>query len=391
MKTKRLLALVTLLTMSCAKSIEKLAEEHDARAVSEGSDAVLRDLKREYEAHPSDPRAAYLYARQLPTRDEQRAAAERIVREHPDFVWGHDLLGTRLFLQHRYEEGLAEMKRAAALAPDLVTVQTHLAAQSRLVVLAPTSADQVAKRIRQSVSSDGGSDPVELLAKASLVAEALRGDNFESITKYFVETPVSFEGAELLALTADDESGATLVRLFVQNRSAAPFRLEGGDFEWGDSGRCFTQSGREVTAKKNALIAEDKTQCRACPDLSITISPGRMGRPHAYFETEGERIEHCAFRNIPTRGSTVIVRFPKANTTPEESGDSRGKTPEFCREFETVFAACTEKCVSEVRGKRDGDSLSKDALSEAVAGCTSICLSGQGYRDQDAVSCDKFR
>lgn len=73
---------------------------------------------------------------------------------------------------------------------------------------------------------------------------------------------------------------------------------------------------------------------------------------------------------------------------PAVAGD---KSKAYCKKFEVVFAACGKKCVDYIKRQPEYPTMGKTDLQEALAGCTSICLEGNGYRDQDAVSCDKYR
>jgi len=137
--------LLTLLTVptvgaaadSCVQSYRALSEEYNGTArMVPGSpqhiDAVINIENRIFsalEACPDHPRllallsecelgiGRYVFAEHY---------ARRIVEKTPDYWRGHVVLGWLLVAADRFDEGLAELERGAALVPDNVAVRLNL-------------------------------------------------------------------------------------------------------------------------------------------------------------------------------------------------------------------------------------------------------------------------
>lgn len=296
-------------TAGCSADMEKLREEQDARLNSEGTAVVVAEFKEKHEANPKDAKIAYLYGR-LTKGADLRRIAEQLVKDEPDFAWGHYLLRSSLMERGLYEEALEEVRTAVRLAPNSKVLKKTLAEESSLAVLSATSADEVASRmIKAEQERKDDPTPTELwLGKRVL---ELTGNDMDAIKPWFSAAPASVGEADILVKSNKGQRGAEDLSLtvYVRNKGSSSFEIHGDDVRKDWVGACFTTDGARVGPTPDVFTANDRTQCRTCWAVDIAIPPGSMGRPNVYFRGSPEKFDRCVLFNIPRRGSTLLVKL----------------------------------------------------------------------------------
>src|SRR3954463_7025351 len=89
------IAVTAAVAAGCGPNVQKLRTEQDEK-MQQDRRAAITEYKTRYEAEPKDAVAAYLYARVLQDVKPATELTTRLVSDHPDFAWGHLLLGSLL-------------------------------------------------------------------------------------------------------------------------------------------------------------------------------------------------------------------------------------------------------------------------------------------------------
>jgi hypothetical protein len=299
-------AVALVASSGCKPNVAKLREEQDKKMESDKR-AAMAEYKAAYEAKPTDPVAMYLHCRALDDAKPQFELASKLVKDHPNFAWGHHLLGIILGERGDLEGWKREVQRAAELDPKEAKIQEVVRKASDLVVVEAGNGRKIFMALLEGRSAGGVAD-------------------FDWMENYGRIKRGSGPGYEVLA-ASHSESGMLVVRLIVKNKTSDTLVVRSG-YPWGQNGTCYTEDGYPVKPVEDQFLnLHGKENCLYCRAEGVRIKTGDVGVPNAVFPSAGKPLTRCVFSGLPD--TTLLVKLggkPGSGWSPPAL-DVGGKSP----------------------------------------------------------------